>query len=345
VLEASGKETRGSGTASATIRSSLQDEAGQTRVLVRTTMTVTGRPAQFGRGVMAEVGGRIIGKFASNLAAELSGEGPAQQAESAGTAATPAEATQVVSTPAAEIQATGSPAQAADAGTGAGANGGAGQPADQAQLPIEELNLPVRSFNSLRREGVHTVGGLTARTEKELLAIDGLGPQSIKEIKAKLADRGLALTTPGVTAEGAATDMPGAATAASSTGTTAAGTTATGPTATGPATTDSTSTGTTGTGPAATGSTATGTGGPRPAPVSPGARTGEWDAGAPPADRPAANGLLPPRGARPQDEDALDLLSVAGLPLLKRFAPVLGALILAGVLVRIVRRRRRAARA
>ena len=345
VLEASGKETRGSGTASATIRSSLQDEAGQTRVLVRTTMTVTGRPAQFGRGVMAEVGGRIIGKFASNLAAELSGEGPAQQAESAGTAATPAEATQVVSTPAAETQATGSPAQAADAGTGAEANGGAGQPADQAQLPIEELNLPVRSFNSLRREGVHTVGGLTARTEKELLAIDGLGPQSIKEIKAKLADRGLALTTPGVTAEGAATDMPGAATAATSTGTTSTGTTAAGTTATGPTSTDTTSTGTTGTGPAATGSTATGTGGPRPAPVSPGARTGEWDAGAPPADRPAANGLLPPRGARPQDEDALDLLSVAGLPLLKRFAPVLGGLIFAGVLVRIVRRRRRAARA
>jgi carbon monoxide dehydrogenase subunit G len=353
VLEASGKETRGSGTASATIRSSLQDEAGQTRVLVRTTMTVTGRPAQFGRGVMAEVGGRIIGKFASNLAAELSGEGPAQQAESAGTAATPAEATQVVSTPAAETQATGSPAQAADAGSGAEANGGAGQPADQAQLPIEELNLPVRSFNSLRREGVHTVGGLTARTEKELLAIDGLGPQSIKEIKAKLADRGLALTTPGVTAEGAATDMPGAATAATSatstgttsTDTTAAGTTSTGPTATGTTSTDTTSTGTTGTGPAATGSTATGTGGPLPAPVSPGARTGAWDAGAPPADHPAANGLLPPRGARPQDEDALDLLSVAGLPLLKRFAPVLGALIFAGVLVRIVRRRRRAARA
>src|ERR1700727_2392174 len=138
VLEASGKETRGSGTAAATIRSSLQDEGGQTRVLVRTTMTVTGRPAQFGRGVMAEVGGRIIGKFASNLAAELSGEGTAQQAESAGTAATPAEAT----------PAAGTRAEAADAGTGAEANGGAGQSADQAQLPIEELNLPVRSFNS-----------------------------------------------------------------------------------------------------------------------------------------------------------------------------------------------------
>jgi carbon monoxide dehydrogenase subunit G len=87
VLEASGKETRGSGTASATIRSSLQDEAGQTRVLVRTTMTVTGRPAQFGRGVMAEVGGRIIGKFATNLAAELSGEGAVPQGAAAAPAA------------------------------------------------------------------------------------------------------------------------------------------------------------------------------------------------------------------------------------------------------------------
>jgi carbon monoxide dehydrogenase subunit G len=48
-LEASGKETRGAGTASATVRSSLQDEGGQTKVVVRTTMSVTGRPAQFGR--------------------------------------------------------------------------------------------------------------------------------------------------------------------------------------------------------------------------------------------------------------------------------------------------------
>ncbi len=87
VLEASGKETRGSGTASATVRSSLQDEAGQTRVLVRTSMTVTGRPAQFGRGVMAEVGGRIIGKFATNLAAQLSGEAPAAAGAAGGTGA------------------------------------------------------------------------------------------------------------------------------------------------------------------------------------------------------------------------------------------------------------------
>jgi hypothetical protein len=95
----------------------------------------------------------------------------------------------------------------------------------------------------------------------------------------------------------------------------------------------------------APGATATGTGGPRPAAVSPAAPGTAWDAGAAAADRPAANGLLPPRGARPQDEDALDLLSVAGLPLLKRIAPVVGVLLVGVVLFRIVRRRRRTSRA
>ena len=304
VLEASGKETRGSGTASATIRSSLQDESGQTRVLVRTTMTVTGRPAQFGRGVMAEVGGRIIGKFATNLAAELSGDGaaaPAAGAAAATPAGPPAADTAAADTAAAETADTSAAGIPAAAATATEAN----RLADAGQLPIEEMNLPVRSFNSLRREGVHTVGGLAARTEKELLAIDGLGPQSIKEIKAKLAEHGLTLTTPGLTAD-AATGTAAASGSESST----------------------------------TGTSTTGTGGPRSTAVSPGPRAGAWDAGGP-----AANGLLPPRGARPQDEDALDLLSVAGLPLLKRFGPVLGVLVLAGVLLGIVRRRRRGSRA
>jgi carbon monoxide dehydrogenase subunit G len=336
VLEASGKETRGSGTASATIRSSLQDENGQTRVLVRTTMTVTGRPAQFGRGVMAEVGGRIIGKFATNLAAQLSGEGAAAPAAaSAGeTPGTPATSTGATSAGAASTPAASTGATAAAAASTGDEGGVKGLAADAAQLPIEELNLPVRSFNSLRREGVHTVGGLAARTEKELLAIDGLGPQSIKEIKSRLADHGLALTSPGVTAAETPADSVAAGTAASG----AAASGATGPAPAGAAPSGTTSPG------AAQGTAATGTGGPRPAAVGADAPTGTWDPGAAPADRSAANGLLPPRGARPQDEDALDLLSVAGLPLLKRVAPVAGLLLVAAVLFRIVRRRRRASR-
>src|ERR1700760_919003 len=74
VLEASGKETRGAGTASATVRASLEPEASgdSTRVVIHTTMNVTGRPAQFGRGVIAEVGGKLVEKFADNLAQLIS---------------------------------------------------------------------------------------------------------------------------------------------------------------------------------------------------------------------------------------------------------------------------------
>jgi len=78
VLEASGKETRGAGTASATVRASLEPDASgnSTLVTMHTTMNVTGRPAQFGRGVMVEVGGKLVDQFAANLATLLGEEGP-----------------------------------------------------------------------------------------------------------------------------------------------------------------------------------------------------------------------------------------------------------------------------
>ena len=76
LVEASGKEMRGAGTAAATVRASLQPETGSdatTLVTLHTTLNVTGRPAQFGRGVIAEVGSRLIDKFADNLAEQLAG--------------------------------------------------------------------------------------------------------------------------------------------------------------------------------------------------------------------------------------------------------------------------------
>ena len=87
VLDASGKETRGAGTASATVRASLEPESdGQaTKVSMHTTMNVTGRPAQFGRGVMVEVGGKLVEKFADNLAQMISGNGAAAAGGAAST--------------------------------------------------------------------------------------------------------------------------------------------------------------------------------------------------------------------------------------------------------------------
>ncbi|MFI7222537.1 SRPBCC family protein [Nonomuraea angiospora] len=71
-IQASGKEARGSGTASATVKARLAPAEEATKVSVETSFNVTGRPAQFGRGVMAEVGGRLVEKFAANLAELLS---------------------------------------------------------------------------------------------------------------------------------------------------------------------------------------------------------------------------------------------------------------------------------
>lgn len=92
-MEAAAKEARGSGTASATVQAKLREqEDGTTLVSVRTKLNVTGRPAQFGRNILSEVGSKIIARFAKALAAEL--EAPAEPeapeapvAEAAATAA------------------------------------------------------------------------------------------------------------------------------------------------------------------------------------------------------------------------------------------------------------------
>ncbi len=60
-------------------------------------------------------------------------------------------------------------------------------------LPIEDLELTVRSYNCLKREGIHTVGELTARSEADLMDIRNFGAKSIDEVKAKLVGLGLQL--------------------------------------------------------------------------------------------------------------------------------------------------------
>jgi carbon monoxide dehydrogenase subunit G len=82
VIEATAKEARGNGTAQATITAQLHDAGGtSTDVTVTTDLAITGRPAQFGRGVMAEVGNKLLGRFADCLAGEL-GSDPTAAAES-----------------------------------------------------------------------------------------------------------------------------------------------------------------------------------------------------------------------------------------------------------------------
>lgn len=75
VLKANGKETRGNGTASAIVTAQLkEDSAESTTVVVTTDLAISGKAAQFGRGVLADVAGSLIDQFAKSLEAELLGE-------------------------------------------------------------------------------------------------------------------------------------------------------------------------------------------------------------------------------------------------------------------------------
>jgi carbon monoxide dehydrogenase subunit G len=346
-LEASGRETRGSGTASATVRSELVPDGDQTQVTVLTNLNVTGKAAQFGRGVLSEVSGKLVGIFADNmakmLAADQAGAGTdAAAAAAAATADQVAAATEPTGADPAGTDAAGAEAAAVAAAVGGGSAGAAAaKPAagdgdladldgDDLAQPIEELDLPLRAYNSLRREGVHTVADLVARTPAQLLAIDNIGPASVEDIRQRLADRGLSLA-PGTEAEAAAGVAEASAVAEAVASATGTG----GPETAFPAHADadaaadavdaaaasaggaaSAGSGTAGSGTAGTG---TGTAPLRPVPA------------------PAPESWQP-------DNDAVDLLSVAGMPVLKRALPIAGGVVTVAALVLAIRqlRRRRA---
>ena len=61
-------------------------------------------------------------------------------------------------------------------------------------MPIEDMDLTVRSYNCLKREGVTTIGELVQKSEDDLLEIRNFGQKSIDEVKAKLEDMGLGLS-------------------------------------------------------------------------------------------------------------------------------------------------------
>ncbi|HVB46493.1 MAG TPA: SRPBCC domain-containing protein [Streptosporangiaceae bacterium] len=262
-LDASGKETKGAGTASASVRSVLEDRGAETHVTVLTTLNVTGKPAQFGRGVMNEVGGKLLGIFAANLAAMLA----APEAAVAGAAAGAAP-NGVTEFPTAAELTEPAGAATAPAASGAGAD---------LDASLDDLKLAPRAASGLRRKGITTVGQLAAKTGDELLTIDGIGPASVEEIKAKLTERGLVLGQP-----------PAAPAAAAA-----------------------------------------------PAQPATAAGTGAGGAGAG-----AAHPTTPKAAVHQLEDDAINLLKVAGLPVLKRVIPVLLGLI-AAIFIGLARKLRR----
>ena len=92
VIDASGRDSRGNGTAEATVVGTMTaDGPDKTAVTMVTDMKITGRPAQFGRGVISDVADKIIGQFASCVASKLQGEDAGAAASSSeGSASVPA---------------------------------------------------------------------------------------------------------------------------------------------------------------------------------------------------------------------------------------------------------------
>jgi carbon monoxide dehydrogenase subunit G len=133
VIEASGKDRKGGGTARATVRAGLRDQGGVTEVDVHTDMVVTGRAAQFGRGMIAEVSTRLLGQFTDCLATRLGASaapgGPAAAPAAPGSPAAPDGTATAPAAGAGTAPATGGIAGAAPAETGAG-------PAEAGPVPV-----------------------------------------------------------------------------------------------------------------------------------------------------------------------------------------------------------------
>ncbi|MCW2760717.1 MAG: carbon monoxide dehydrogenase subunit [Marmoricola sp.] len=101
VIDAKGKDKRGNGTAGAHVVATMTQEGTSTRIEVLTDLNVTGKPAQFGRGVMQDVSDKLLGQFTACLEKKVGDSSAATAAAAAGAAATGAAATDTAATDAA----------------------------------------------------------------------------------------------------------------------------------------------------------------------------------------------------------------------------------------------------
>jgi uncharacterized protein (TIGR03382 family) len=91
VIDAKGKESRGTGNAAATVTAQLQEDGDRTSVAVDTDLKIVGKLAQFGGGMLQQVSEKLLGQFVESLEAELAAKNASTQASPASpTAAEPA---------------------------------------------------------------------------------------------------------------------------------------------------------------------------------------------------------------------------------------------------------------
>lgn len=151
VLEASGRDTRGQGSASAVITATMTETGGSTHVVVESDVTIKGKVAQFGRGMIAEVSAKLLTQFVECLEGKLEGDAPAAAT------APPADATAADAAPTAD--AASDPDGTTPAPTAAEA-GGADATGPAPQQPT------VRRIDSQPNEPVDLLGSAGAPVAK-----------------------------------------------------------------------------------------------------------------------------------------------------------------------------------
>ena len=153
VIDAKGKDKRGNGTAGAHVTATLTEETSGTKVEVLTDLAITGKPAQFGRGVMQDVSDKLLGQFTDCLEQKV---GASSAAATEASATEPAPSGTQQPTPAQAIPAQAIPeeptgpvagADQAAAATFASANGARpAQPDDALDLGATVLPVLVKSY-------------------------------------------------------------------------------------------------------------------------------------------------------------------------------------------------------
>lgn len=193
VIEANGRDSRGNGTANATVTASLAAEgADRTAVSMVTDMTITGKPAQFGRGVISDVADKIIGQFAACVARKLAPAAeevaeeavpvaataaPASEATSSDIPASPARPAGRAPTPAAGSEAISDSVPERTASSNGAAPGAtaAEAPASTGVAPDPATTSPASTPSSVPRTGAAPAAGgtgLRAPVRSEVDAID-----------------------------------------------------------------------------------------------------------------------------------------------------------------------------
>ena len=128
VVDAQGRDSRGNGTASAKATLTMTAEGDRTKVNVLTEMQITGKPAQFGRGVMSDVGDKILGQFASCLADEFAAAPATETIPVASNGAAPTTGSPAPADGAAPVSADATPVVAPPAPAPVAAGSGAPEP-------------------------------------------------------------------------------------------------------------------------------------------------------------------------------------------------------------------------